>query len=82
MTPMTSDLTPTSQDAADDGLGVLDKQLSLGDGGQAQVAGHVAAQLAVPLLQEAHGHGDGQRHHRSSVVVLYTANIHVHTVRE
>lgn len=59
MTLMTSDLTPTSQHAADDGLGVLDEELGLGDGGQAQVAGHVAAQLAIPLLQEAHGHWDG-----------------------
>lgn len=76
MTPTTFDLTPTSQHADDDGLGVLDEELGLGDGGQAQVAGHVAAQLAIPLSQEAHGHRDGQRHHRSPVIVLYTTDKH------
>lgn len=80
VTPMTFDLNPTSQHADDDGLGVLDQQLGLGDGGQTQVAGHVAAQLSIPLLQEAYGHRDGQRHHRSSVIVLYTTHTHTQSL--
>ena len=57
-------------DAVDDRLDVSGEELRVLDGGQGEVGGHVAAQLAVALVEELDGDGQGQLHHVALGVVL------------
>ena len=57
-------------DAVDDRLDVSGEELRVLDCGQGEVGGHVAAQLAVALVEELDGDGQGKLHHVALGVVL------------
>lgn len=50
------------------------QQVSIVQGGQGQITGHVPTQLLVVTAQEVDHHRDGHHHHFSLAVVLKPSN--------